>query len=174
MGAPIACIGSGTGLGECYLTAPRGSEVYDAFPTGMYFFNYLNYSLDYSNYCSMLHVLHTVSKQPCHFRINCVVVRTCAHNVQGPLYVVMCAQEQRCHVCLHLKQCCLVCTQSTILTALRFAATAATASQTTAQTCNLNKLLLLYCTTTHINYAYYALLPTCTNYACLQREDMLS
>jgi glucokinase len=34
MGAPIACIGSGTGLGECYLTAPRGSEVYDAFPTG--------------------------------------------------------------------------------------------------------------------------------------------
>jgi hypothetical protein len=38
MGAPIACIGSGTGLGECYLTAPRGSEVYDAFPTGMYFY----------------------------------------------------------------------------------------------------------------------------------------
>eukprot|EP00903_Cladosiphon_okamuranus_P012608 g11797.t1 len=32
-GAPIACIGSGTGLGETFLTCPVGGEVYDAWPT---------------------------------------------------------------------------------------------------------------------------------------------
>eukprot|EP00752_Nemacystus_decipiens_P001395 g1380.t1 len=32
-GTPIACIGSGTGLGETFLTCPIGGEVYDAWPT---------------------------------------------------------------------------------------------------------------------------------------------
>ncbi|CAM9327330.1 unnamed protein product [Ascophyllum nodosum] len=32
-GAPIACIGSGTGLGETMLTCPVGGHVYDAWPT---------------------------------------------------------------------------------------------------------------------------------------------
>ncbi|CAB1109771.1 unnamed protein product [Ectocarpus sp. CCAP 1310/34] len=32
-GAPIGCIGSGTGLGETFLTCPVGGEVYDAWPT---------------------------------------------------------------------------------------------------------------------------------------------
>ncbi|KAG5176969.1 glucokinase [Tribonema minus] len=33
LGAPIACIGSGTGLGETFLAAPHGSTAYEAFPT---------------------------------------------------------------------------------------------------------------------------------------------
>lgn len=32
-GGVIACVGSGTGLGETFLTAPHGTEVYDAYPT---------------------------------------------------------------------------------------------------------------------------------------------
>ncbi|CAM9123498.1 unnamed protein product [Pylaiella littoralis] len=32
-GTPIACIGSGTGLGETFLTCPIGDDVYDAWPT---------------------------------------------------------------------------------------------------------------------------------------------
>ncbi|CAN0197591.1 unnamed protein product, partial [Laminaria digitata] len=32
-GAPIGCIGSGTGLGETFLTCPVGGKDYDAYPT---------------------------------------------------------------------------------------------------------------------------------------------
>eukprot|EP00899_Mesostigma_viride_P017358 jgi/Mesvir1/25623/Mv01847-RA.1 len=32
-GMPMACIGAGTGLGECFLTAPIGSDEYDTWPS---------------------------------------------------------------------------------------------------------------------------------------------
>lgn len=32
-GAPIACVGAGTGLGECFLTSSGGDDAYSAYPT---------------------------------------------------------------------------------------------------------------------------------------------